>query len=240
MKKLIILVTTCCLPALIQAQVNISKTVQNIGQTITNSSGNKLSNDEVINGLKEALTVGTSNSTSVASKLDGFNKNPMIKIPFPKEAQQMQTTLVNVGMKKQVDAFVMTLNRAAEEAAKDAAPIFINAIKSMSITDGFTILKGSENEATKYLQDKTTAELAVKFKPVVIAALQKVQITKYWNPLSKKYNKMPMVQKVNPNLEEYVTAKAIEGLFKLVAQEESKIRKDPASRISDILKKVFG
>jgi hypothetical protein len=134
----------------------------------------------------------------------------------------------------------MTLNRAAEEAAKDAAPIFLKAITSMSIGDGFSILKGGDNAATTYLKDKTNAELMEKFKPVVANALQKVQITKYWNPLMTKYNSLPMTSKVNPNLEDYVTKKAIEGLFKLVADEELKIRKDPGARVTDILKKVFG
>jgi len=135
---------------------------------------------------------------------------------------------------------VETLNRAAEIAAKDATPIFINAITSMSLTDGISILKGNETAATNYLKTNTNDQLKIKFLPVVKNALQKVQITKYWNPLASKYNKLPMTKKVNPNLEDYVTQKAIEGLFKLVGDEEAKIRKDPASRVSDLLKKVFG
>ena len=127
-----------------------------------------------------------------------------------------------------------------ELAAKDAAPIFVNAIKSMSIADGFTILKGANNAASTYLKDKTNAELTAKFKPIVASALKKVAITKYWNPLVTTYNKVPGAKKQNPNLEAYVTQRAIEGLFKLVADEELKIRKDPASRVSDLLKKVFG
>ena len=134
----------------------------------------------------------------------------------------------------------MQLNRAAELAAKDAAPIFVNAIKSMSIADGFTILNGANNAASTYLKDKTNAELTAKFKPIVASALKKVAITKYWNPLVTTYNKVPGAKKQNPNLEAYVTQRAIEGLFKLVADEELKIRKDPASRVSDLLKKVFG
>ena len=199
-----------------------------------------LTNDEVIQGLKEALTVGTNNSSGKASQTDGYNANPLIHIPFPSEAQKMENSLRGLGMNKQVDDFILTLNRAAEEAAKEAAPVFIAAVKGMSIGDGFAILKGADTAATHYLKDKTTAELKANFKPKVAAAIEKVKLTSYWNPLVTRYNKIPMVTKVNPDLEEYVTLKAIEGLFKLVAEEEAKIRKDPAARVSDILKKVFG
>jgi hypothetical protein len=134
----------------------------------------------------------------------------------------------------------MTLNRAAEEAAKSAAPIFLNAIKGITITDGFSILKGSDNAATQYLQGKTVEELKVKFNPIVKTAINKVQLTKYWAPIITSYNKIPMVQKQNPDLTAYVTDRAIQGLFKLIAEQELKIRKDPAARISELLKKVFG
>jgi hypothetical protein len=143
-------------------------------------------------------------------------------------------------MGSQVDKFVETMNRAAEDASKSVTPVFVDAITKMSIADGMSILKGNNDAATSYLRDKTTAELTQKIKPIIAASLKKVEITKYWNPLVKKYNAMPMVQKVNPNLEEYVTERALQGLFKLLAEEEGKIRKDPAARVSDLLKKVFG
>lgn len=199
-----------------------------------------LSNDEVIRGLKDALTVGTNNSTGIASKLDGYYKNPKLFIPFPPEAKQVKDKMDALGMKPQTDKFVMTLNRAAEEAAKNAAPVFINAVKGMSIGDGFGILKGADNAATQYLKDKTTAELKQKFTPIVKAAIDKVEVTKYWNPIITKYNKIPMVQKQNPDLTAYVTEKAMAGLFMLLAEEELKIRKDPMARVNDILKRVFG
>jgi len=199
-----------------------------------------LSNDEVVKGLKDALTVGTNNSTAAASKVDGYYKNPKVFIPFPKEAKDVKDKADALGMKPQTDKFVMTLNRAAEEAAKNAAPVFIDAVKGMSIGDGFTILKGANNAATQYLKDKTTAELRQKFTPIVKAALDKVEITKYWNPIITKYNKIPFVQKQNPDLTAYVTEKAMEGLFILIADEELKIRKDPAAQVTDLLKKVFG
>lgn len=237
MKKIIFLILVIISIANAGAQINLDK----IKNTVSGSnSGNNLSNDEVIKGLREALTVGTNNATALVSKTDGFYKNPSIKIPFPQDAIRVKEVCESIGMKSQVDKFVLTLNRAAEEASKEAAPIFINAIKSMSISDGFSILKGADNAATKYLQDKTYSELKQKFKPIVKNALQKVEITKYWSPLITTYNKTPGVQKMNPDLEEYVTNKALDGLFKMIEQEELKIRKDPAARITDLLKKVFG
>jgi broad specificity polyphosphatase/5'/3'-nucleotidase SurE len=237
MKKIIFLALVIIGIANAGAQINLDK----IKNTVSGSnSGNNLSNDEVIKGLREALTVGTNNATSLVSKTDGFYKNPSIKIPFPQDAIRVKEVCESIGMKPQVDKFVLTLNRAAEEASKEAAPIFINTIKSMSVSDGFSILKGADNAATKYLQDKTYSELKQKFKPIVKNALTKVEITKYWSPLITTYNKTPGVQKMNPDLEEYVTIKALDGLFKMIAQEELKIRKDPAARITDLLKKVFG
>lgn len=200
----------------------------------------KLTNAEVVKGLKEALTVGTNNSTALASKVDGFYGNSRIRIPFPEEAVKVKNTLNDLGMQSQVKKFEETINRAAEEAAKEAAPIFIDAIKGMSIDDGFKILNGADNAATQYLQDKTSSSLKEKFKPVVQNAISKVEVTKYWNPLITTYNKIPTVQKMNPDLEEYITLKAMQGPFTLLADEELKIRKDPVARVTDLLKKVFG
>jgi len=207
--------------------------------TVTGNTTPALTNDEVIRGLREALTVGTNNSSSLTSKLDGFYKNPEIFIPFPAEAIKVKEKVEQLGMKKQVDEFVMTLNRAAETATAEAAPIFINAIKEMTIADGFAILKGNENAATQYLRDKTTAQLKIKFNPIVKNAIQKVEVTKYWNPVINTYNKVPFVEPMNPDLEDYVTTKAMDGLFLMIAKEESKIRKDPMARVTDLLKKVF-
>lgn len=205
------------------------------------SGGKKpLTNEEVVQGLREALNVGTNNSTASASKPDGYYKNPLVFIPFPPEAEKIKNTVVSLGMTKQVQDFEMSLNRAAEEAAKTAAPVFLDAIKAMSIQDGFSILKGADNAATDYLKNKTSADLTVKFTPIIKAAIQKVDVTKYWKPIITKYNKVPGVQKQNPDLEQYITARALEGLFKLIAGEEKKIRTDPLARVSDILKRVFG
>lgn len=218
------------------SQVNYT----NILNSVNSSLGSGLSTSDINKGLKEALTVGSRNASDKASKTDGYYKNPQIKIPWPSEAKEMKNTLNNLGMKKQVTEFEKQINRAAEDAAKKAAPIFINAITSMSINDGLTILQGKNDEATQYLKRTTSDKLMAEFKPVIAASLQKVEITKYWKPLMTKYNKIPMVKKVNPDLEKYVSQKAMEGLFKLVAEEETKIRKDPAARVSSILQKVFG
>ncbi len=235
MKKAL-LITLLFFATVALAQVNIN----NVLNTVNSALGNGLSKEDITKGLKEALNVGSKNASENASKLDGFYKNPLIKIPFPSEAKDMRATLLRVGMKKQVEDFEKQLNRAAEDAAKKAAPIFLASITKMTINDGLTILKGKDDEATQYLRKTTSAELMKQFKPVISTSLKKVQITKYWNPLFTTYNKVPFVKKVNPNLDEYVTQRAMDGLFKLVAQEETKIRKDPAARINDILKKVFG
>lgn len=202
-----------------------------------------LTNDEVIKGLKEALSVGTNNSSAKTSKEDGFYKNALIFLPFPEDAIKVKEKAEQLGMKDKVDKFVLTLNRAAEEATKEAAPIFLKAITDMSIADGFNILKGADNAATTYLKEKTSTALYDSFKPKVKAAIEKVELTKYWEPLASAYNKAVKITGGDPittDLEDYVTKKAISGLFTLIAEEELKIRKDPVARVNDILKKVFG
>ncbi len=200
----------------------------------------KLSNEEVIKGLKEALSVGTNNSSAMAGKLDGFNKNPLIFIPWPPEAQEMKNKLLQLGFSKKIEEFETSLNRAAEEAALKAAPIFVDAITNMSVQDGFAILNGADTAATNYLRKSTYTALSAQFMPVVKEAIEKVKVTSYWQTLVTAYNKIPMVKKQNPNLDEYVNNRAINGLMLLIANEEIKIRKDPAARVSDLLKKVFG
>jgi hypothetical protein len=218
------------------------KTLKDVTKTVTGDKGS-LSNEEVISGLKEALNKGTERSVSLASVTDGFWKNDRLRIPFPPEAEKMKTTLNNIGMNKQVNEFEMTMNRAAEEAVKEAVPVFTAAITGMSIGDGFAILKGSDNAATSYLKDKTTGELTGKFRPIVERATEKVALTSYWTPLANAYNKSSFLtggKAVDPDLNAYVTQKAIDGLFILIADEEARIRKDPLSRTTELLKKVFG
>jgi hypothetical protein len=199
-----------------------------------------LSKNEVISGLKEALVLGVNTAAGKASRIDGFYKNPAIFIPWPPEAIQMKQMLEKIGLKSQVQKLILTLNRAAEESAKKAGPIFLKAVKDLTIDDGFQILRGPNDAATAYLRRKTSGPLTVAFRPVVRSAMDKVEVTKYWNPLVSQYNRIPFMKKVDPNLENYVTERAVSGLFKLIADEERKIRKDPAARITDILRRVFG
>ena len=209
----------------------------------TESNSNPLSNEEVIAGLKEALTIGIQNGSGKASALDGFLKNEKIRLPFPPDAQKVKDKALQLGLDNKVQEFETTLNRAAEEAAKEAAPIFVKAIKEMTIADGFNILKGEDNAATSYLRDKTTNQLVTAFSPKVGAAIDKVNLTKYWEPLTKAYNSASFLtgaEEINTDLKSYITERAITGLFKLVEEEEMKIRKDPIARVTDVLKKVFG
>jgi hypothetical protein len=201
---------------------------------------NSLTNDEVISGLKEALSVGIKNSVSLTSVLDGFLGNPTIRLPFPPDAIKVKEKALNLGLSGQVEKFETTLNRAAEEATKEAMPIFIDAIKNMSVQDGFAILKGGNGAATKFLKDQTISKLVIAFTPKVKEATSKVKLTEYWNPIITKYNALTTGEDLNPDLDAYITQKAIEGLFIMVAKEEDKIRLDPAARVSDLLSKVFG
>jgi hypothetical protein len=199
-----------------------------------------LSNDEIIAGLKEALSVGANNSAQKLSAVDGFFANAAIKVLMPPEAKKVESTLRSAGMGAMVDKAILSMNRAAEEASKSAAPIFLDAIKGMSFQDALGILKGSDSAATVYLKGKTTASLTAAFKPVIDEALKKTEATKYWKDVFETYNKLPTTfKKVNTDLSGYVTDKALGGLFYQVALEEQKIRKDPAARVTDILKKVF-
>ncbi|MDY0200727.1 MAG: DUF4197 domain-containing protein [Bacteroidales bacterium] len=201
-----------------------------------------LTTAEVIKGLKEALTVGATNSVGFASKTDGFFKNPQLFVPFPEEAIKVKNTLESAGLNQPVDNFILSLNRAAEDASKRALPIFRDAIINMSITDAMGILKGNQTAATDYLKAKTKSQLKAEFSPVVRQSISNVKVTSYWNPIATNYNRLTLLtgaEQVNPNLEEYITERTIDGLFTLIAKEEALIRKDPAARVSDILRKVF-
>jgi hypothetical protein len=247
MKKILILLiapilfSTCSIAQIDMKKVK--KTAEKKIKTVTTTlpGSGALTNDEIVQGLKEALSVGSKNASDNASKTDAFYKNMRIFIPFPPEANAAAQKLRALGFGAKVDEFIKTLNRAAETAAKDAAPIFVDAVRTMSITDALGILKGHDSSATSYLKKSTNAQLHAQFKPVVQAALNKVDATKYWKDIINTYNKIPTVKKkLNPDLAAYATGKAIDGLFLLVADEEAKIRKDPAARVSDLLKKVFG
>ncbi len=217
------------------AQIN--QTLSDINKSMGSES---LTTAEVGEGLKEALIKGISNGADLASAVDGYFKNPEIKIPFPPEVQKVEQKLRQVGLGSEVDKFVMTLNRGAEDAAKEAKPIFIAAIRQLTIQDAWSILNGADNAATDYLKRTTSALLKEKFKPVIANSLQKVNATKYYGDIVTAYNKLPFTEDVNPNLDDYATDKAIDGLFLMIAREEKTIREDPVARTTELLKKVFG
>lgn len=194
---------------------------------------------QVAAGLKEALTIGTQNSANRLSSVNGFFANAALKILMPPEAQKVESTLRGVGLGSVVDKAVLAMNRGAEEAAKSATPIFVNAIKEMTITDAMGILKGGNNAATNYFKQKTTTALTTAFRPVINDALKKVDATKYWGDVFSVYNRFSSTP-VNTDLSAYVTERAISGIFHEVALEEQKIRQDPAARVTDLLKTVFG
>jgi hypothetical protein len=199
-----------------------------------------LSAAEVGRGLKEALVQGVGRGVDLVSRTDGYFKNAEIKIPFPAELKTIEDRLRKVGFGDEVDKFVQTLNRGAEEAAREARPIFVAAITSMTIEDTLGILRGEDNAATAYLQKTTTPQLTQKFQPVMQKALDKTSATKYFGDLVKRYNQIPLVQKINPDLNAYATDRAIQGLFVQIAKEEKNIRQNPVARTTDLLKRVFG
>lgn len=197
-------------------------------------------NSEIIAGLKDALRVGITNAVVQTNKKDGFNGNSLIHIPVPQEAQKVMDVMNGMGMSSLVDKFEVSLNRAAEEASGEAVDIFTDAIMQMTISDAFDIWKGADDAATQFLKRTTRPRLESAFSPITKQAIEAVEVTKYWDDVAKVYNNVPFVKPVNPDLEKYVNEQAIDGLFKLVAQEEKKIRENPAARVTDILKRVFG
>ena len=214
--------------------------LSSINNTIKGSGkSGSLSKEEIIDGLKEALSVGTNNSTKKLGSVDGFFKDAAIKILMPEEAVKVEKSLRSLGMGSLVDKAILSMNRAAEDAATGVTNIFIDAIKQMTVTDGLKILQGSDFAATEYLKANTTNALTEKMRPVIENSLKKTDATKYWNDVFSAYNKVSL-KKVNPDLTAYVTEKAMSGIFYSIGQEEQKIRKDPAAQVTDLLKKVFG
>ena len=234
--KRIIIAISIILTACTSAQIN--QTLGDVNKTLGSGSATPTT-AEVAEGLKEALIKGISTGSDLVSQVDGYFKNPEIKIPFPPDVKKVEDKLRQIGFGSQVDNFIMTLNRGAEDAAKEAKPIFITAIRSMTIQDAWSILRGEDDAATQFLKRTTSAQLKEKFKPVIQNSLNKVNATKYYSDIVTKYNSIPLVQKVNPDLDDYATDKAIEGLFLMIAKEEKNIRENPVARTTELLKKVF-
>lgn len=225
--------------------MNITVNAQGLGgllkkaTNLVSESGSGLSSQDIANGLKEALTIGAEKGCVNLSKSDGFFKNAALKILMPPEAQKIENTIRGLGMNQLADDFILSMNRAAEDACKTAAPIFVKAIKEMSITDGINILKGNETAATTYLKSKTEMDLKNSFSPIIKTSLDKVDATKYWEKIITTYNAIPLTKKMNPDLNAYVTDKSINGIYSEIASQEKEIRANPMARTTALLKSVF-
>lgn len=211
-----------------------------VATTVTTSTSNIANPLDISSGLKEALNNGITKEVSKLTAMDGFYKNEAVKILMPEELQKVESTLRKFGMENLADQGVLAMNRAAEDAVKEATPIFVSAVKNMTITDAKSILLGNENAATVYLQGSTNKELYAKFRPVVQQSIGKVGADTIWNTIITKYNQLPFVTKINPDITDYITNKAMDGVFKMIAFEEKNIRTDLKSRTSPLLQSVFG
>ncbi len=211
-----------------------------LDKTVNSISGsNQLDDADIINGLKEALEIGTTQAVQLAGQENGYFNHPTIKIPLPESIARTETVVRAAGMGDQLDAFVLSMNRAAEKAAPEAQAIFWDAIKAMEFDDAKRILKGRDNEATLYFQDKTTGQLTDLFKPLVHQAMEEVGVTRQYSNLQAGAQAIPFLSDWLVDLDDYVTSQALDGLFFLVAEEEARIRQDPAARATELLQKVF-
>ncbi|MDF3077164.1 MAG: hypothetical protein K0S09_1053 [Sphingobacteriaceae bacterium] len=240
MKKLIIASFATC-TILLASCDTLNQAAQVLNQSGIGIPGVSPTSSEVSLGLKQALEFGTTMSAERLSARDGFLGNLAIKLLFPPEAQKVERTLRGLGFNQLCDNVVMSLNRAAEDAAAKAKPIFVSAIKQMTINDAMNILLGNQSDAaTQYFKRVTTSQLMSAFSPVIQNSLGKVGATKYWGDVTNTYNKLPLVTKINPDLTGYVTERAIEGLFFEIAKEELRIRSNVSARTTPLLQKVFG
>jgi hypothetical protein len=242
MKRIVVLTLVCVgFAVLCQAQSldGLLKRIPSGGSI--GGGGGALDDSTVASGLKEALTIGTGNAVTSGSQVDGYFKNQIIKILLPEKMQTAANVLGKLGYQKQVDDFVLSMNRAAENAAPKAKDIFVGAIKEMTIQDATKILKGSDTAATDYFKSKTSKKLYDEFKPPVSESMNKVGVTKSYKDMVGTYtSKVPFAKAESVDLDHYVTTKSIDGLFYLIAQEEKKIRTNPSARVTDLLKQVFG
>lgn len=237
MKYLFLLLGFCSLSSALSAQ-QLKSLINKAKQVAGASTGNG-SSQEIIAGLKEALSSGVEKGVAGLSAENGFLGNALYKVVLPPDAQKVEKALRNIGMGAKVDEAILTMNRGAEEAVKKAAPIFADAIRGMDISDAISILKGADTAATGYLRVHTLQSLATAFRPVIQESLEKTGATKHWTSLTSAYNKVSL-QKVDSDLTGYVTDKALQALFLQIADQEKQIRKDPAARTTALLKKVFG
>lgn len=213
--------------------------LQDIINQLPNQTGGILTEAQIGNGLREALNNGIQNQVSKLTAKNGFYSNSLVKILLPEELQAVDKGLRKIGLGKVADEGIKAINRAAEDAVKTATPIFVKAVKEITFTDAKNILLGAENAATSYLQNKTTSELYSEFNPVIKNSFSKVGADKVWANLITKYNSIPFVKKVNPNLTNYVTNQALKGVFTMIAEEEKGIRQKVGMRNTALLRQVF-
>ncbi|MCV9928391.1 DUF4197 domain-containing protein [Flavobacterium sp. LS1R49] len=234
MKKILLLTLAFSITA--SAQIQIPKTLKlpQLSSKIASLGG-----VDIAAGLKEALDKGISKQVTKLTAEDGFYRNEAVKILMPAELQKVDATLRRIGLSSLADEGIKVLNRAAEDAVKESTPIFVSAVKNMSFTDAKTILLGNESAATSYLQSSTTTALYSKFNPVIKESFSKVGADVVWSNIIAKYNSIPLVKKVNPDLTDYTTNQALAGVFKMIAVEEKSIRTDISARTSPLLKSVF-
>jgi len=237
--------TLGCLTAQAQTDSSTPRRQSGVGRVLQQvtraTTGGTTSTAEIASGLKEALRIGITKGTDQAAAVDGYYKNPLIRILMPPEAQQVERRLRQVGLGPQVDNFILELNRSAEDAAREARPIFLEALTQMTIQDAVGILRGEPNAATQYLKRTTTNQLVTAFTPVIDRALQKNNASQHYASIVNTYNRLPLVrQRLDPNITRYATTKAVDGLFTLIEQEEREIRRNPAARVNELLRRVFG
>ena len=235
MKQFLLLVTAAILVTNLEAQSILDKAKKTI-------SGDKSSvtEAEAGSGVKEALNNGISSAVSFLNKPDAFFKNDLYKVLLPPDAKKMEKTLRDIGMGKMADDAIEAINRGAEDAVGFATPIFVDAIKQMTVTDALKLVTGGKNSITEFFRAKTSVKLKEAFMPVINKSLEKTNATKYYGDAVARYNKVPLVKKMNPDLADHVAEKTLFALFDRIAVEEVNIRSNPAARTTDLLKKVFG
>ncbi|MCV2487207.1 DUF4197 domain-containing protein [Flavobacterium sp. SH_e] len=233
MKKILLLAVTFSLTSCAQVQQTLNQLPQIASQIPGTGTV------DIASGLKEALNKGITEQVSKLTAVDGFYKNEAVKILMPEELQKVDATLRKVGLSSLADEGIKMLNRAAEDAVKEATPIFVSAVKNMSFTDAKNILLGNDSAATTYLQGSTTTALYGKFNPVIKSSFEKVGADVVWTKIITKYNTIPLVKKVNPDLTDYTTNQALSGVFKMIAVEEKEIRNNISARTTPLLKSVF-
>ncbi len=244
----ILLITSCYLFLLVvnplpSAGVDYGSLFKKVQETAgggsTGGGSSNLSQGQMVDGLKQALEIGTRNTVQALSKTDGYYTNPKLKIPLPGAMQKFDKILRTTGFGSQVDAFELSMNRAAEKAAPKAEALFVDAIKQMTISDAEGILKGGDNAATQYFQGKTSDKLQALLKPIVQKSMAAAGVTRSYKAVSDQIQTIPFASNYMVDLDTYVTDKSVAGLFVRLAEEEAKIRTDPAARVTDLLKKVF-